>query len=127
AKAIENRVRSAAKEICDKYIHPPHSTDFAVLFLPTEGLYAEIIRRPGLIDVLQRECRIVVTGPTTLMALLNSLRMGFRTLAIQKRSSDVGRILAAVKTEFAKYGDVMDKVQKKLQEASNTIDDVAKR
>jgi DNA recombination protein RmuC len=98
-----------------------------VLFLPTEGLFAEVIRRPGLIDALQRDCRIVVTGPTTLMALLNSLRMGFRTLAIQKRSSDVWRVLAAVKTEFGKYGEVMDKVQKKLQEASNTIDDVARR
>ena len=127
SKALESRIRTAARDICDKYVQPPHSTDFGVLFLPTEGLFAEVIRRPGLIDALQRDCRIVVTGPTTLMALLNSLRMGFRTLAIQKRSSDVWRVLAAVKTEFGKYGEVMDKVQKKLQEASNTIDDVAKR
>jgi DNA recombination protein RmuC len=127
SKALEIRIRSAAKDICEKYVQPPHSTDFGILFLPTEGLFAEVIRRPGLIDVLQRDCRIVVTGPTTLMALLNSLRMGFRTLAIQERSSDVWRILAAVKTEFGKYGDVMDKVQKKLQEASNTIDDVSRR
>jgi DNA recombination protein RmuC len=127
SKALEIRIRSAAKDICEKYVQPPHSTDFGILFLPTEGLFAEVIRRPGLIDVLQRDCRIVVTGPTTLMALLNSLRMGFRTLAIQERSSDVWRILAAVKTEFGKYGDVMDKVQKKRQEASNTIDDVSRR
>jgi DNA recombination protein RmuC len=85
-KALENRIRDAAKDICEKYVHPPYSTDFGVLFLPTEGLFAEVIRRPGLIDALQRECRIVVTGPTSLMALLNSLQMGFRTLAIQKRS-----------------------------------------
>jgi DNA recombination protein RmuC len=97
------------------------------MFLPIEGLFAEVVRRPGLVDLLQRECRIVVTGPTTLMALLNSLRMGFRTLAIQKRSSEVWQILAAVKTEFLKYGSVLDKVQKKLQEASNSIDDVAVR
>jgi DNA recombination protein RmuC len=106
---------------------PPHSTDFAVLFLPTEGLFAEIIGRPGLVDVLQRECRIVVTGPTTLMALLNSLRMGFRTLAIQKRSSEVWQVLGAVKTEFGKYGEVLDKVQQKLHEATNTIDKVSVR
>jgi len=127
SKAVEMRIRTSAKDICEKYIQPPHSTDFAVLFLPTEGLFAEIIRRPGLVDDLQREYRIVVTGPTTLMALLNSLRMGFKTLAIQKRSSDVWRVLGAVKTEFGKYGDVLDKVQQKLQEASNTIDKVSVR
>jgi len=127
SKAVEMRIRSSAKDICDKYVHPPHSTDFAVLFLPTEGLFAEIIRRPGLVDTLQRECRIVVTGPTTLMALLNSLRMGFRTLAIQKRSSEVWQVLAAVKTEFGKYGEILDKVQQKLHEASNTIDKVSVR
>jgi DNA recombination protein RmuC len=121
------RVRSSAKDICEKYVHPPHSTDFAVLFLPTEGLFAEIVRRPGLVDALQRDCRVVVTGPTTLMALLNSLRMGFRTLAIQKRSSEVWQVLAAVKTEFGKFGDVLDKVQQKLQEASTTIDKVSVR
>jgi DNA recombination protein RmuC len=122
SKALELRIRSSAKDICDKYVCPPHSTDFGILFLPTEGLFAEIIRRPGLVDSLQRECRIVVTGPTTLLALLNSLRMGFRTLAIQKRSSDVWKVLAAVKAEFSQYGKVLDKVQKKLQEATNTID-----
>jgi DNA recombination protein RmuC len=127
SKAVEMRIRASAKDICDKYVHPPHSTDFAVLFLPTEGLFAEIIRRPGLVDALQRECRIVVTGPTTLMALLNSLRMGFRTLAIQKRSSEVWQVLAAVKTEFGKYGEVLEKVQQKLHEASNTIDKVSVR
>jgi DNA recombination protein RmuC len=127
SKAVEMRIRASAKDICDKYVHPPHSTDFAVLFLPTEGLFAEIIRRPGLVDALQRECRIVVTGPTTLMALLNSLRMGFRTLAIQKRSSEVWQVLAAVKTEFGKYGEILDKVQQKLHEASNTIDKVSVR
>ena len=127
SKAVEMRIRASAKDICEKYVHPPHSTDFAVLFLPTEGLFAEIIRRPGLVDTLQREYRIVVTGPTTLMALLNSLRMGFRTLAIQKRSSEVWQVLAAVKTEFGKYGDILDKVQQKLHEASNTIDKVSVR
>jgi DNA recombination protein RmuC len=127
SKAVEMRIRASAKDICEKYVHPPHSTDFAVLFLPTEGLFAEIIRRPGLVDALQRECRIVVTGPTTLMALLNSLRMGFRTLAIQKRSSEVWQVLAAVKTEFGKYGEVLEKVQQKLHEASNTIDKVSVR
>lgn len=121
------RHRASAKDICERYVHPPHSTDFGVLFLPTEGLFAEIIRRPGLVDALQRECRIVVTGPTTLMALLNSLRMGFRTLAIQKRSSEVWQVLAAVKAEFGKYGEVLDKVQQKLHEASNTIDKVSVR
>src|SRR5258708_1325200 len=127
AKAVETRIRQSADEICTKYVHPPYSTDFAVLFLPTEGLYAEIIRRPGLADSLQRDSRIIITGPTTLLALLNSLRMGFRTLAIQKRSSEVWQILGAVKTEFGKYGAILEKVQKKLQEASNTIDDVAVR
>jgi DNA recombination protein RmuC len=127
SKAVEMRIRTSAKDICEKYVHPPHSTDFAVLFLPTEGLFAEIIRRPGLVDALQREYRIVVTGPTTLMALLNSLRMGFRTLAIQKRSSEVWQVLGAVKTEFGKYGEILDKVQQKLHEASNTIDKVSVR
>jgi DNA recombination protein RmuC len=127
SKAVEQRIRASAKDICDKYVSPPYSTDFAVLFLPTEGLFAETVRRPGLVDALQRECRIVVTGPTTLMALLNSLRMGFRTLAIQKRSSEVWQVLAAVKTEFAKYGEVLDRVQHKLHEASNTIERVSVR
>jgi hypothetical protein len=126
-KALETRIRQAANDIATKYIHAPFSTDFGVLFLPTEGLYAEVIRRPGLADYLQRENRILLTGPTTLLALLNSLRMGFRTLAIQKRSGEVWQILGAVKSEFNKYGTVLDKVQRKLQEASNTIDDVSVR
>jgi DNA recombination protein RmuC len=126
-KALEVRIRQAANEIATKYVHPPFSTDFGILFLPTEGLYAEVIRRAGLTDYLQRENRILVTGPTTLLALLNSLRMGFRTLAIQKRSSEVWQILGAVKTEFSKYGAILERVQKKLQEASDTIDGVSVR
>ncbi len=126
-KAIESRIRLAARDICTKYVAPPYSTDFALLYLPTEGLYAEIVRRPGLVDALQRDWRVVIAGPTTLLALLNSLRMGFRSLAIQKRSSEVWRVLRAVKTEFARYGEVLDKVQKKLNEASTTIENVAVR
>jgi DNA recombination protein RmuC len=126
-KALEARLRQAARDIAGKYVMPPHSTDFALLFLPTEGLYAEIVRRPGLVDALQRECRVVVTGPTTLLALLNSLRMGFRTLAIQQRSSEVWQVLRAVRTEFARYGEALDRVQKKLQEASNSLDLMATR
>jgi DNA recombination protein RmuC len=126
-KGIEERIRGEGKSICAKYICPPHTTDFAILYLPTEGLYAEVIRRPGLVDDLQRQCRIVVAGPTVLMAILSSLRMGFRTLAIQKRSGEVWQLLGAVKTEFGKYGEVLDKVKKKLDEASNQIDNVARR
>lgn len=124
AKALEVRVKSFAKDIRDKYINPPQTTDFAILFLPTEGLYAEVVRRPGLMDLLQRDFRVNLCGPTTLGALLNSLQMGFRTLAIQKRSSEVWEILGAVKTEFGKYGEVLDKVQKKLIEATQSIDQV---
>lgn len=127
ARALEGRIRQSARDIREKYVNPPHTTDFAILFLPTEGLYAEVLRRPGLVEQLQREWRVNLAGPTTLAALLNSLQMGFRTLAIQKRSSEVWEILGAVKTEFEKYGTVLDKVQKKLQEASKTIDDVAVR
>jgi DNA recombination protein RmuC len=119
-------VETAGKAL-EARVMPPHSTDFALLFLPTEGLYAEIVRRPGLVDALQRECRVVVTGPTTLLALLNSLRMGFRTLAIQQRSSEVWQVLRAVRTEFARYGEALDRVQKKLHEASNSIDLMASR
>ena len=121
-KSLEQRIKAEAKNIRDKYIDPPHTTDFGIMFLPVEGLYAEVLRRPGLCDVLQREFRIVVTGPTTLAALLNSLQMGFRTLAIEKRSSEVWELLGVVKTEFGKFGDVLAKTKKKLQEASNTID-----
>ncbi|MEZ4217132.1 MAG: DNA recombination protein RmuC [Myxococcota bacterium] len=121
ASALEQRVLQQARTIRDKYVCPPATTDFAVMFLPTEGLYAEVLRRPGLAERLQRECRVVVAGPTTVLALLNSLQMGFRTLAIQKRSAEVWRVLGAVKTEFGRFGDLLDKVDKKLQEASNTI------
>jgi DNA recombination protein RmuC len=121
-RALETRVREEAKRIHAKYVAPPHTTDFAVLYLPTEGLYAEVIRRPGLFEQLQREHRVTVAGPTTLSALLNSLQMGFRTLAIAKRSSEVWKILGAVKTEFGKFGDVLDKVKKKLDEAGRHID-----
>ena len=127
AKAIEVRIRQSARDISMKYVAPPHSTDFALLFLPTEGLYAEIVRRPGLVDLLQRDCRVVVAGPTTLLALLNSLRMGFRSLAIQQRSSEVWQVLRAVKTEFGRYGEILEKVQKKLDEASTSIGEVATR
>lgn len=127
AKALEIKVKSFAKDIRDKYIDPPGTTDFGIMFLPTEGLYAEVLRRPGLCDCLQREYRIVIAGPTTLIALLNSLQMGFRTLAIEKRSSEVWILLGAVKTEFGKFGDILDKTQKKLQEASNTIEDAARK
>ena len=122
AKAIESRLRLEARRIRDKYVSPPHTTDFAILFLPTEGLYAEALRRPGLGEALQRECKVMLAGPTTLLALLNSLQMGFRTLALERRSAEVWQVLGAVKTEFGKFGAVLDKTRKKLQEASNTID-----
>jgi DNA recombination protein RmuC len=120
-KGLENRIKLEARNIKDKYLDPPHTTDFAIMFLPVEGLYAEVLRQPGLCDTLQREHRIVVTGPTTLAALLNSLQMGFRTLAVEKRSSEVWELLGAVKAEFHKFGDVLAQTKKKLQEASNTI------
>jgi DNA recombination protein RmuC len=122
AKGIESGIRVSARTICEKYIHSPHSTDFAVLFLPTEGLFAEVVRRPGLVDALQREWHIMVAGPTTLLSLLVSLRVGFRSLAIQKHSNEVWKVLAAVKTEFGKFGGILDKVSKKLQETQNVID-----
>jgi len=121
-KNLETRIKAEAKAIRQKYIDPPNTTDFGIMFLPVEGLYAEVLRRPGLCDSLQRDYRIVVTGPTTLAALLNSLQMGFRTLAIEKRSSEVWQLLGAVKTQFSKFGEVLAKTKKKLQEASNTID-----
>lgn len=122
AKAIENRLKLEARAIRDKYLAPPHTTDFAILFLPTEGLYAEALRRPGLVDTLQREHKVMLAGPTTLLATLTSLQMGFRTLALEKRSAEVWEVLGAVKTEFGKFGDVLAKTKKKLEEASNTID-----
>ena len=127
SKALEVRIKNSAKDISQKYVAPPHSTDFAIMFLPTEGLYAEVLRRPGLTNLLQREFRVTVAGPTTLTALLNSLQMGFKSLAIQKRSSEVWQILGAVKTEFDKYGAVLDRVKKKLTEASNHIDKIGTR
>jgi DNA recombination protein RmuC len=126
-RALENRIKAEAKTIRDKYIEPPYTTDFGLLFLPIEGLYAEVIRRPGLSDFLQREYRVTLTGPTTLTAILNSLQMGFRTLAIEKRSSEVWQVLGAVKTEFGKFGDVLAKTKKKLDEARNSIDQAETR
>ncbi|MBU1904583.1 MAG: DNA recombination protein RmuC [Proteobacteria bacterium] len=120
--ALTRAVQSSAKEIADKYLDPPRTTDFAIMFLPTEGLYAEVLRQPGLMEKIQQTFRVVVAGPTTLSAILSSLRMGFRTLAIEKRSSEVWKILAAVKTEFGKFGDVLTRVKKQLDTASNTID-----
>jgi DNA recombination protein RmuC len=122
ATQLENRIRQSAWDICTKYLNPPRTTDFGILFLPTEGLFAEVIRRTGLGESVQRECRVVIAGPTTLWSLLNSLQMGFRTLAIQKRSSEVWNLLAAVKTEWTRYGEVLDKVHKKLHKASTSIE-----
>jgi len=122
AKALEARIRLEAKSIAEKYVEPPHTTDFAILFLPTEGLYAEVLRRPGLMDVLQREHRVTLAGPTTLLAMLSSLQMGFRTLALEKRSSEVWQVLGAVKTEFGKFGDVLSKVREQTQTVLNTLD-----
>ena len=127
AKQLENRIRAEARSIRDKYINPPVTTDFALMFLPIEGLVAEVFRRPGLWDSVQRDHHVVVTGPTTITALLNSFQLGFRTLAIQKRSSEVWELLGAVKTEFGKFGEILEKTKKKLQEASNTIDTAASK
>src|SRR5213596_425878 len=126
-KSLETQLKKCAKDICQKYINPPRTTDFALMFLPTEGLYAEAIRRVGLVEQVQRDCRVVFAGPTTLAALLNSLQMGFRTLAIQKRSSEVWNLLAGVKTEFAKFGDSLSKVKDKLDQAASDMDKVAVR
>ncbi|MEO5798693.1 MAG: DNA recombination protein RmuC [Gemmatimonadales bacterium] len=120
--ALMRAVMVAGKDISSKYLDPPRTTDFAILFLPTEGLYAEVLRMPGLTDQLQRECRVVPAGPTTLAALLSSLRMGFRTLAIEERASEVWRLLGAVKTEFGRFGDVLERVKKQLETARTTLD-----
>ncbi len=122
ARAIEARLKAEARTIREKYVAAPHTTDFAILFVPTEGLYAEALRRPGLVEALQREHRVSLTGPTTLLATLSSLQMGFRTLALEKRSAEVWQVLGAVKTEFGKFGDVLSKTRKKLAEATSTID-----
>lgn len=126
-RQFESAVRKCARDIRDKYIHPPGTTDFAILFVPTEGLYAEILRRPGLFDGIRRDHRVTIVGPTNLVAFLNSLQMGFRTLAIEKRSSEVWEILGAVKTEFSKFGVVLERTKKKLVEATNTIDQAGVR
>jgi DNA recombination protein RmuC len=123
-KTLEKQLKRCAKDICEKYINPPKTTDFALLFLPSEGLYAEAIRRVGLVQNVQRDCRVTFVGPTTLAALLNSLQMGFRTLAIQKRSSEVWNLLASVKTEFGKFGDALSAVKEKIDQASRKMEDV---
>lgn len=122
AKALEVRIRTEAKSIAESYLAPPHTTDFAILFLPIEGLYAEVLRRPGLMDSLQRDFRVTLAGPTTLLAMLNSLHMGFRTLALEQQASDVWKVLGAVKTEFDRYGDWVEKVREQVQKASDTLD-----
>jgi DNA recombination protein RmuC len=127
AKAIDARLRLEAKTIREKYIAAPHTTDFAILFVPTEGLYAEALRRPGLVESMQREHKVMLAGPTTLLATLTSLQMGFRTLALERRSVEVWEVLGAVKTEFARFGEMLAKTKKKLEEASNTIDQAETR
>jgi DNA recombination protein RmuC len=126
-RALEIRIKSEAKDIRDKYVDPPDTSDFGILFLPFEGLFAEVLRRPGLYEFLQREYKVVVTGPTTIAALLNSLQMGFRTLAIEQRAGEVWNLLASVKSEFGKFGEMLDRTHKQLQAASNTIEDAAKK
>ncbi len=126
-RGLEARVKSSAREIQGKYLDPPRTTDFGIMFLPTEGLYAEVLRRPGLAETLQRDYRVIITGPTTLAALLNSLQMGFRTLAIERRSSEVWQLLGAVKTQFGQFGGLLERVQKRLEQASNTIEDAARK
>ena len=121
---LELRIKANAREISQKYLNPPQTTDFGIMFLPTEGLYAEVLRCPGLADFIQREHRVIIAGPTTLVALLNSLQVGFRTLAIEKRSSEVWKILGAVKAQFSTFGDVLAKVQRKLQQATSDIETV---
>jgi DNA recombination protein RmuC len=127
SRQLELRIKGCARDICEKYVSPPKTTDFAILFLPTEGLFAEVLRRPGLAEALQRQFRVVIAGPTTLWSILSSLQMGFQTLAMEKRSSAVWKLLEAVKTEWAKYGDVLDRAQKKLTEASNTLEQAQTR
>lgn len=122
AKAMEARIRLEAKTIAESYLAPPHTTDFAILFLPVEGLYAEVLRRPGLMDTLQRDYRVTLAGPTTLLAILNSLHMGFRTLALEKQASEVWKVLGAVKTEFERYGEWVAKVREQVQKAADTLD-----
>lgn len=122
AKALENQIWNQAKSIAEKYISPPHTTDFAILFLPSEGLYAEVLRRPGLMEGLQAKYKVTLAGPTTMLALLNSLQMGFRTLAIERQAADVWKVLGAVKTEFERYGEWVAKVREQVHRAANTLD-----
>ena len=127
ARALETQIKLCAKTIAEKYVCAPHTVDFGILFLPTEGLFAEILRRPGLVEALQRDLRILVAGPTTLLAVLSSLRMGFQTLAIQQQSGEVWRLLGAVRSEFGKYGEALAQVKKKIDSASREIDNVERR
>jgi DNA recombination protein RmuC len=122
SKSLETRIKSEAKDIRDKYLEPPYTTDFGILFVPIESLYAEVLRKPGLFEQIRREHRVIIAGPTTTQVILNSLQMGFRTLTIQKRSSEVWNLLNAVKSEFNKFGDLLEKTHKKIQEAGNTIE-----
>ncbi len=121
-RALEVRIRNEAKTISEAYLAPPHTTDFAILFLPIESLYAEVLRRPGLMDKLQRDYRVTLAGPTTLLAMLNSLHMGFRTLALQEQASEVWKVLGAVKTEFERYGEWVARIKEQVQKASETIE-----
>jgi DNA recombination protein RmuC len=127
AKGLEQRIKLEAKSISEKYVQPPYTTDFAILFLPSEGLYAEVLRRPGLMDTLQRDYRVTLAGPTTLLAMLNSLQMGFRTLALEQRSSEVWQVLGAVKTEFGKFGDVLTRIRAQTQTVLTTLDQAQTR
>jgi DNA recombination protein RmuC len=127
SRALETRIRTEAKSLREKYVEPPYTTDFGILFLPTEGLFAEVLRRPGLTEALNRDLRVVIAGPTTLFAMLNSLQMGFRTLALEKRSAEAWQVLGAVKTEFGKFGDVLATLKKQLATASNTIEQAETR
>lgn len=126
-KALEDRVKKQARDIHEKYVEPPHTTDFALLYLPVESLYGEVLRRPGLVDTLQRDYQVTLAGPTTLAAILNSLQMGFRTLAIEQRSSEVRKLLGAVKTDFGKFGDLLSRTKKQLDSVSNTLGDAEVR
>ncbi|MDB5947812.1 MAG: rmuC, partial [Ramlibacter sp.] len=127
SRALESRIRTEAKSICESYLCPPHTTDFAILFLPVESLYAEVLRRPGLMDSLQRDYRVTLAGPTTLLAMLNSLHMGFRTLALEQQASEVWKVLGAVKTEFERYGSWVEKIREQVRKASDTLETASTR
>ena len=124
---MENNIKNFAKDIHDKYINPPVTTDFAIMFLPFEGLYAEVMRIPALLSNIQSKYNVIITGPSTILALLNSLQMGFRTLAIEKKTSEIAKTLSAVKTDFGKFADLLDKTKKKINEAGNTLDEIGHR